>query len=319
MPLNQQQIDDVVSTTMAYRMPTLTDNVYQATPLFKMLDMRDRITADGGSQIEVGYIFALGPGGSYSGMDPLNISRVQTKSLLQFPWKQYYFAVTVDGLTRLRSGGVNNVVKLVDTELQQGQLTLQQTMGTDVFLDGNGNNSKALTGLDIAIGTTGVYGGINRASDAEGPALRGQVDSIGGVLTLPAIQSSFGAATFGPSHPDIMVTTQKLFDQVWMRIQPQQRGPMGPIAEQIASVGFPVIMVNGVILTVDQKCPSGTFWQLNTDFIALVAHIDRANIEIDGPVHIPNGDGRVWKGFWAGNLVVHGPRYNAKMTGLSES
>lgn len=299
-------------------MPEMTDNFYSSTPLFKKLDLEDRIVADGGSQIETGYIFAQGPGGSYAGMDPLNISRVQTKSLLVFPWKQYYFAVTIDGLTRLRAGGVPNVVKLVDTELQQGELTLKQAVGTDVFLDGTANNSKALTGLDIAIATAGTYGGISRTADPEGTAIVGQVDAVGGILTLPALQSLQGSATFGQERPNLYVTTQKLFDQVWMRIQPQQRGPMGPAAEQLASVGYPIIMLNGVPVTVDQKCPSGTFWMLNTNFIKLVAHIDRANIEIAGPDSIPNADAKVWKGFWMGNLVMNGPRYNAKMTGLTE-
>jgi len=280
--------------------------------------MEDRIVAEGGSQIEVGYIFAKGPGGSYAGMDMLDISRKQTKSLLVFPWKQYYFAVTIDGATRLRAGGVQNVVKLVDTELQQGELTLKEQLGTDVFLDGTANNAKALTGLDVAIATTGTYGGISRTGDPEGLAIRGQVDSVGGVLTLPAIQATQGLATFGQERPNLLVTTQKLFDQIWMRIQPQQRGPMGPTAEQLASVGFPIIMVNGVPVTVDQKCPAGTLWQLNTNFLQLVAQTERANIEVDGPITPPNADARVWRGFWMGNLVCNGPRYEAKMTGLTE-
>jgi hypothetical protein len=319
MPLlTTQEIDDVSSTTLQYRIATLIDQVYVGTPLFKMLDMKERILADGGTRIEQPFLYAKGPGGSYRGWDTLDIARRRTKSLMVFEWKQYFAAVSVDGLSRLRSAGVNAVIDMIDSELQAAELTLKESLGTDVFLDGTANDGKALDGLDLAISSTGSYGGIARATDPEGLAIVGNRDSVGGTLTLPAIQSSWGNATHGNEHVSAIITTQNLFDQIWNRVQPQQRFPQTGTGEQLAAAGFNVIMFNGIPVVVDEMCPAGTLWGLNTNFIKLIAHQARANIEMQGPIDAINQDGKVWKLFWMGNLIVQAPRFMFVMTGLDE-
>lgn len=317
--LSTIDIEDVAATTLQHRIPTLVDNFYVASPLFKMLDMQDRIVADGGTRVEQPFIFARGPGGSYRGFDTLDITRRRTKSLLLFEWSQYYASVSLDGLTRLRASGVNNVIDMVDSELQSAEIGLKDDLGTDTFLDGTGNAGKAIVGLDLALNTTGTYGGINRATDLEGTAIRGNRDAAGGTLILPAIQSMWGDCSFGNEHPNLIITTQNLFDQIWNRLQPQQRFPQGGNGEQLAAAGFNTIMFNNVPVVVDQRCPAGTLWELNTNYIKLVPHVARANIEVEGPLPSVNQDVRVWKLYWMGCLVVQGPRFSGVMTGLTES
>src|ERR1041384_2404603 len=282
--LSTQEVEDVVAVALEYRIPQVVDNLYISTPVFKILDMEERITADGGTRIEQPFIFDRPPGGSYRAMDTLDITRRKTKSLLQFEWKQYYSALTIDGLTRLTTSGERAIVDLVDVELQGCELALKQDMGIDIYLDGTGNNSKALDGFDIAIATTGTYGGINRATDAEGTAIRGQVDTTGGPFALQALQSMWGAATFGPEHPTLIATTQAIFDAAWARLQPQQRFPQGEAAEALAKAGFSVIMFNGVPLTVDQAVAAGTIYGINSKFTKLIAHAQRADLEVEGPL-----------------------------------
>lgn len=323
--LSTMEIDDIAAATVDFRLPTLVDNVYLGTPLFKMLDAQHRITAQGGSHISQPFIYAKGPGGSYRGFDTMDIARRKTKTRLELPWSQYYASVTVDGLTALTTAGPEAVFDVVDAELKQAEMTLIETLGTDIFLDGTGNFGKAVTGFDAAVHTTGVYGGINRVTDVEGAALIGNRDTTGGNVTLPALQSLWGAATHGGSHPDLIVTDQKIYDQIWMRIQPSQRLPVGPTAEMMAArgpngqAGFDNIRFNTAMVTVDEKSPVGYLSMYNTEFIELVAHIARANFEVQGPDPLPNADAKVWKLLWMGNLVVSSPRMQAIATGLSES
>ena len=315
--ISSDEVDDAIAVAFQFRIPTVVDNVYQATPLFKILDMEERIIATGGTRIEQPILFDRPPGGSYRGMDTMDITRRKTKSLIQLEWKQYYAAVSIDGLTRLRTSGDRAIIDLVDTELQGAELRIKEDLGRDTFLDGTGNFSKALDGFDIAIATTGSYGGINRAVDPEGAAINGNVDTTGGAITLPAIQTQWGLATFGAAHPKLLCTTQTLFNGVWNRIQPQQRFPQGAVAEELAKIGFNVIMFNGVPLTVDQTCPSGTMYGLNTDFIKLIAHESRADLEVEGPLTPTQQDARTWRMMWMGNLVVQSSRLQFRMTGLT--
>ena len=311
------EVEDVLAVAFQFRIPTVVDNIYQATPLFKILDMEERITATGGTRIEQPFMFDRPPGGSYRGMDTMDITRRKTKSLIQLEWKQYYAAVSIDGLTRLRTAGDRAIIDLVDTELQGAELRIKEDLGRDTFLDGTGNFSKALDGFDISIATTGTYGGIARATDPEGAAVNGNVDTTGGAVTLAAIQTQWGASTFGAAHPTLIATTQVLFNSVWNRIQPQQRFPQGAVAEELAKVGFNVIMFNGVPLTVDQTCPAGTMYGLNTNFIKLVAHESRADLEVEGPLTPTQQDARTWRLMWMGNIVNQSPRTMFRMTGLT--
>jgi hypothetical protein len=315
--LSTVEVEDAVAVALEYRIPTVVDNLYLSTPVFKILDMEERITADGGTRIEQPFIYDRPPGGSYRGMDTLDITRRKTKALLTFEWKQYFAAVTVDGLTRLKTSGERAVVDLVDVELQGAELALKQDLGVDTYLDGTGNNGKALDGFDIAIATTGTYGGINRATDAEGTAIRGQVDSTGGPFSLQALQSAWGSATFGPEHPTLIATTQAIFDAAWARLQPQQRFPQGAVAEELARAGFNVIMFNGVPMTVDQAVAAGTIYGLNTKFVKLIAHAQRADLEVEGPLTPTQADARTWRLFWAGNFVTQAPRMQFRMTGIT--
>ena len=59
--LSTQEVEDVVATTLEYRIPTVVDNFYIATPVFKILDMEERITSDGGTRIEQPIIYDRPP------------------------------------------------------------------------------------------------------------------------------------------------------------------------------------------------------------------------------------------------------------------
>ena len=315
--LTAAQIDDTVVAAVAFRIPTLVDNVYNASVLLNVLDSQERITARGGHQIEQPYLFGKAPGGSYSGSETLDTTSKKTTSMLQLKWKQYYSTLSIDGATRLQSQGYDAVFDLVDIRMQSAELRLKDDMGKDLYLDGTGNNSKALDGFQAALITTGSYGGINVVTDAEGTVLQSNVDTVGGVVTLPAVQKQFGLATHSSVKPNLILATQDVWTGLWNRLQPQQRFPVGALAEQIAQAGFSTIMFNGVPVVVDESAPSGWLLGVNTEYLHFVAHETRANIEVEGPIAPSNQDAKVWKLMWMGNLIVAGPRMMFRMTGLT--
>src|SRR5262245_41700082 len=124
-------------------------------------------------------------------------------------------------------------------------MRLYEDLSLDVFLDGTGNAGAAMTGLDIAVAATGTYGGIIRGTDAAGATLLSYVDAAGGVITLPQLQNLIGMATIGV-RPNLIVTTQHIWDQIANRIQPAQRHPQVGTGEQLAAAGFSVITWMGI-------------------------------------------------------------------------
>jgi hypothetical protein len=64
-------------------------------------------------------------------------------------------------------------------------------------------------------------------------------------------------------------------------------------------------------------CPAGTLYMLNTKFLKLVAHEQRAELEVEGPHTPPQQDARIWKLMWAGNLVCQSSRLQGRATSLT--
>jgi hypothetical protein len=314
--LTASQIDDVVAVALDERLPEMMDTVYVKHVLFHRLDMDRRITAQGGNNILQPILYAKPPGGSYLGSGPFDITRRQTKTMLQFHWKQYYATLNIDGLTELQASGLNSTFQIVDIELDACRMRLYEDTGLDVFLDGTGNFGAAMTGADLAIAAAGTYGGIVRGTDPAGATIISYVDSAGGVITLPQLQNLIGQATVGV-RPNLIVTTQHIWDQICNRIQPAQRHPQQGTGEQLAAAGFSVVTWMGIDIAVDNLCPTGYLFAFNTDTWRLVAHERRAGIEKVGPIPLPNADAKVWHLKWAGELVCGNPRLNSKATGLT--
>lgn len=308
----------VVSFLQGYK--ATEPNFFTSNPLWLRLIGKDRVLLDGGDKIRQGLIYDDMWVSSYSGLDTFDTSRIETKTVMQFDWAQYAAGLTIDGLTLLKNeGGATKIMDLVEAEMETARLSLASKLGTDVYGDGTGNSSKELLGLAAGVddGTNvATYGGITRSSGSQGTAVKGVLKASAGTLTLPLMNSHMGACTIQPARPDLIMTTQAMWDKVWDRVQPQQRFPVGPGFDELAKVGYNAINFNGAAAVPDSKCASGNMWYLNTDYIKLVVHKSR-DFHFTGFQKPHNQDALVGQILFAGQLIVTAPRLNCRATGLS--
>jgi hypothetical protein len=297
-------------------------NVFNSNALWVRLASRDRIILDGGDKIRQSIIYDKLNSGWYTGLDEFDVSRKLTKTPMIFSWKQIWANISIDGLSMLQNAGAAKVIDMVETEQETARLTLSDALGTALYGDGQGTvtSSKALDGLLAAVDDStnySTYGGISRATaDAVGLAIRGKYDATGGTFSLPAVNTQFGLATIQPEKPDLIVTTQTLWNKFWERAQPSQRTPSGPGFDDLARIGFDTINFNGAAVVVDSKPSAGSVFGLNTKSIKLIVHRDR-DFHFTG-FKIPiNQDAIVGQILWAGNLVVPSPRLNFQMRNLT--
>lgn len=320
-PTDSRSLGDVASAAVDAYLPGLIDNFFNSNPFWIRLASKERILLDGGDLIRQPIIHDRVNGGSYSGLDTFDIQRRATKTVMQFDWAQYEANVTIDGRTLLKTSGAGSrVLDLVEAEMEIARLTLAELLGADLFLDGTGNSSKAILGLIAAVddGTNvASYGGITRsANGTQGTAVTGNLNTTGGALSLPLINTAMGSATIQPHRPDLIITTQAMWDRFWERSQPQQRESSGPGFDDLARVGYTAINFNGAAVVVDSHCAAGNAWLLNTDFFKLVIHRDR-DFEWTGFQKPSNQDAMVGQILWAGQLVCMAPRLHTRMTGLT--
>lgn len=321
LPNDNRQLADVAALAVDSYLPGLIDLFFNSNPLWIRMASKERVSYGGGDLIRQPILYDKLNASSYSGFDTFDITRKNTKTVLQFDWSQYQVTLTVDGRTLLKTSGTGTrIMDLVETEMETARMTLAEELGADLFLDGTGNGSKDILGLIAAVdnGTNvATYGGISRTDgSAQATAITGNLNTTGGALSLPLVNTAMGSATIQPQRPDIIVTTQTLWDRFWERSQPAQREPSGPGFDDLARVGFTAINFNGSAVVVDSHVASGNAWLLNTETFKLLVHEDR-DFVFAGFQKPTNQDAMVGQIFWAGQLICQSPRLNCRMTGLT--
>lgn len=320
-PTLTEILDNVGSTTVSARIKDIVDNFFLSNPFAARLLQRDHVKEDGGKDIRQPLIYEKLPGGSYSGLDTFDISKREVLTELVFNWKQYYVDITVDGLSMLQNAGGKKIFDLVSFQMDLAEMTFAELIGVDLQGDGTGNSNKAITGLRAACDngdTVASYGGITRSSTANTPgyAVRGNINTTGGALTLPLVNTEMGTATIGKEKPDLGLTTQTLWNKLWERVQPAQRFNAGNAGSKIAEAGFDSIRLNSCDFVVDSHVASGRLWLLNTKWFKLIIHSQRM-LTPTGWKYPVDQDAAIQQLLWAGELVCQSPRLQSLMTGLT--
>ncbi len=303
IPLDTRQLSDIATTTVDQRLPQLVDNVFIGAPLFVRLKSRNNISMDGGDRIRQGLVYDTLPGGSYGVGDSFDTSRRNILETLIFDWKRYYINITMEGLEDLQNAGASRVIDLVSAKMDAAELTMIQNLGSDLYGQGGGGT---ITGLRAAVDDGNLvptYGGLTR-------------DTTGGVFSLSLMNTTMMGTGTGPTlgreKPDLIVTTQTIWNQWWERVQPSQR--FG--SEDLKEVGMDAIRFNSADVVVDPQCPAGLVYFLNTRFIKLIIHSQR-NFTFRGWFETSNRDERLGQILFAGELVVPSPRLQALVTSVT--
>ncbi len=317
LPLDNRQIEDIASTTVDQRLPSIIDNVFLGSPLFVRLRTRDNIILDGGDKVRQTIGFQTLPGGSYGVGDAFDTSRRTIFTQFIFDWKRHYVNVTIEGLEDLQNAGASRVIDMVSGKMDAAELTMIQNIGVDLYGQGGGT---ALTGLRAGVDNGDLvadYGGITRDTSAEGTAAKGNVDTTGGTFSLSLMNSTMMGTGSGPAigreKADLIVTTQTIWNKWWERSQPSERNTGG---DDLRKICMDTIRFNGGDVVVDPQATSGHVYFLNTRFVKLIIHSAR-NFSFRGWFQTSKRDERIGQILFAGELVVSSPRLQALVTSVT--
>jgi hypothetical protein len=301
----------------------MVDEVYKSSPLFTRLRSKNMERFEGGTSIRHPIMYAKLKGGPFTRGGSFDTSYVQTDTALEVNVKYYYVNVTLFGIDNVLNRGPEAAMSLVETKMVNASGRMADLLGTDIFLDGQGTNSQpiALDGLQASVddGTTfQSYGGITRTdlSSVASSGINSYVVSSVGTLTLSSVQTAYGSAWFGREHVDLIVTTQPVWDIFWNKIQPQQR--FREESSDVAKIGFQAMRYNGASVTVDQLCPTGFMFGLNTKFIQFwITTMPKYQFGFTGWKEAQNTDDVAGQYLFGGNLLNVGPRYMFKLAGIT--
>ena len=279
LPVDTRTANNLVTSTIDTWLPDLIDNFFKSNPLFARMLARNNVKLDGGYFVRQNLIYAGVGGGSHATGTPYDTSLKQWMTYMLFPWTELYAPLAMDETEEARNQGAAAVVDYALSLEKVAELTLFDTFGTQIFATAPGaiDLQTLIQGIP-GYNSGSVYGGITADTSAQGLAIApnsGNVNTVGGPFSWDLMQTLYGAATYGAEEPDLIITTQAIYNKALLRAIPAQRWRSEDLKKVFGAEG---LGYNRADIMVDQHCASGYIFMLNTKYWKLVLNRNRAFI-----------------------------------------
>jgi hypothetical protein len=310
MPGNAN-FDALLSTTLANYRAQLTDNVFTARPLTYFLMDKGRIRmVDGGTKIVEPLIYGQnGTVASYSGYDTISLTAQDGMSAAEYDWKQYAASIAISGIEEAKNNGEAAIINLLEAKIMQAEESMREGFNQMFFGDGTGNSGKNWNGLGNLVESGNTVGGINSATGQGNDFWRSYEENTAGALTLAQMATAYNSVSVGNDHPDMILTTQTLYEKYESLLQPQLRYT----DTKTADAGFQNLLFKAAPVTYDVHCTAGVVYFLNSKYITLVGHSGKWFQQTEF-VRPENLDARYALIMCYGNLTVRNRAKQGKLT-----
>ena len=308
--MSNPNFDALLSTTLANYRDQLTDNVFTARPLTYFLQDKGRIRMlNGGTKIVETLIYGTNSTvASYSGYDSLSLTPQAGITAAEYDWKQYAASISISGIEEAKNNGEQEIINLLEAKIMQAEESMREGFNQMFFSDGTGNGGKDWNGLGNIVEASGTVGGINRAT-AGNEYWRSYEENTGGALTIAQMATAYNTVSVGNDHPDMILTTQTLFEKYEALLVPNLRYT----DTKTADAGFQNLLYKAAPVTYDVHCTSGVMYFLNSKYLTLVGHSGKwfAQTQFVSPEDV---DARYALILCYGNLTCRNAKKQGKLT-----
>jgi len=334
----------VDTLTLEEILPRVVDTVLRAnTFTVKMLSKTKRF---GAATIDFPIKYQVGTAiQSFLGFDSLPTSFTDTRVLLKYNPRFVTANVALAGTDILANSTAAKVLYLAEVEMKSRAQDLADGIGTMLWSDGTGNNSKDFLGLAAIVddGTNvATIGGLSRSTYT---TLKGTVTNTA-TLSLATMRTLYNAitdATVAPTRGYTDYATWALYEQL---LQPQEKifKEVNIVPNYKGYEGFSGLMYAGMEVVPDRKATAGNLVFINEDYLDFYG-LDSSLKEMDGSEKVEVSSklftgnqynevsnlGFYWTGWikslnqmafnsfitLAGQLITDNPRRHGKLTGLT--
>jgi hypothetical protein len=302
--------DALLSTTLANYRDQLTDNIFTARPLTYFLQDKGRIRMlNGGTKIVEPLIYAESSTvKSYSGYDSIALTAQAGITAAEYDWKQYAASIAISGSEEAKNNGEQEIINLLEAKIMQAEESMREGFNRMFYADGTGNSGKDWNGLGNIVEASGTVGGINRATTGN-EYWRSYEENTATALTLAQLATGYNSVSVGNDHPDMVLTTQTLFEKYEALLQPQLRYT----DTKTADAGFQNLLFKAAPVVYDEHCTAGVVYFLNSKYLTLVGHSSKwfAQTEFVRPEDL---DARYALIMCYGNLTCRNAAKQGKLT-----
>ena len=253
----------------------MVDAIFSSRVLVYFLKQAGQIQMEsGGHKIVQPLMYAKNnTAGSYSGSDVLSTQAQAGITAAEYEWKQYAASIVIEGLEEAKNNGEEQVINLLDSKITQTTETILENMDEMFLDDGTGNGGKDWNGLkNLAATANNTVGGIDASTNTWWNP------SVDTSTTSPSIKNlgrKYNSLTVGNDKPNVLLTTQDIYESYEGLIQANQRFQ----DSRAADAGFENLMFKAAPILYDAYVDgTGTgvgstgnyFYYLNTKYLRLV-------------------------------------------------
>lgn len=153
-------VDETLTLTMTNLIPGIKDNIFRENTLLGW--MRDNVKkkVKGGASLSHGLRYAKSTsGGSYSRYEQLDVTPQDNLTRDQWPWKQYYWTISIDGYTERTNMGQFAIDDALEEKKEEAESALKDRLEIDLFKASPGSGD--LRSLPVIVLASGTEGQIN--------------------------------------------------------------------------------------------------------------------------------------------------------------
>lgn len=261
-----------------------------------------------------GAITSLNGAGIYDGGQTVALAKVWDQNnaagKANHAYINDYDSLTTNGLY-LPEGGINNSIVGFDREVG----------GIDTDADDGATNPYWNANVDSAVWTIGTTSAsdsvtalnVNGTDDFENISFDKACHTVSGVANLvKAFTKMYGACTIDQDMPDLIVTTQVIYDAFSNCLESNKRYDGDT---DIAKAGFMGLRFRNSTVVVDSHVPDGHAYFLNTKYLDFKTHKD-ANFRLEDFKSMEVNYGLQARIFLMTQLVCSAPRMQGLLVGL---
>jgi hypothetical protein len=332
--------DNITSITQDKIIPKVVDIVVNASPLtMKILGNQEKFR---GTTMGIPIKYQKSDAGSsFKGLEEFAHDKQETRVKMYFEPTGFQKHIAISGIEADINAGDEKILDLVKTECASTAQDMVEEISNQFYTYQSGD---AFLGLDDACddgNTTTTYGNLARATYT---GLCGNLTTSSGATTVAKWRTIYNSCTHGADKPDLIITTASIFNTYEALHTPVinsattgypqlTRNGIAPGVQALGGQqGFGYLAFKGQPVVVDENCPSGKTYFLNTKRIKFYglpstmpgySNVNFNSGDIDSAQgDLPSSLGFKWSGFkvpvnqygmvghilLVGNLISDNPR-----------
>lgn len=269
MSIFSDQFDTLVTTTLDKSRSKLADQITQDNALTAWLNMKSRVTLDGGSVIRRPLIFAFNDTVStYSGYDVIDTTPQEGLGWAEYDWKQHAGSVVISGEEVRKNSGSAQLINLLQAKVDQLRFSVADDMNSMLWASSVGNGGKDFNSIPVLVKSTGTVGGISPTTYTWWASTLNTTVDLTDFEGADQLGNLVNTVRLNKSQVDVMFASQTIYEAYEALALPNMRFN----DNRVADLGFNAVAFKGIPIMFEPDVPSGTIYALNSDRLEFVQH-----------------------------------------------